>query len=471
MRLLPRPFNAVIFTAAVLLLAACGDSGQEETQVANDQADEASEQTEGQGENEADEADTSHLDCEENAEPLAQTMSSGSTWSMCFSVHDKRGMILSDIHFAPVDEEPEQLIHEMSLAQMEVPYDDGERLTSDITAAGFGGTAMHSLTETECTGEKISVPVANIGDGSEFGDSPERDVLCSETADSGLSYRSHAEGELTVARGDEWRLSTISKVGWYEYISEYVFGSDGSIRPALGATGDLSPVDYTDEDHGWPIGDGEADYAASHAHNVVWRVHWGLGEDENLDVEQYDAEDTGDMGSESPIVEGSLVDVDEPSSHEGDDRRWWRVLAPETLNEEDRPISYEINLGRSDSFTFVDDEEHHGDDAGYDIAFTNYDECEEFATENRGDCGRGVPEYIDDDDEPLDDVVSWVAVGYHHVPRDEDQSPMELHWQSFLMNPRDLTATRADVPPGREGISGIPEDSEFTEDTDLNEDG
>lgn len=406
------------------------------------------------------------LDCQDGAEPLTQEMSSGSTWSMCFSVDSKSGAVLSDIHFAPAEREPILLIQEMALAQMEVPYDDGERLTSDITQAGFGGTRMHSLTDVECAGERIGIDVPNIGDGSTFGETPEREVLCSEILDSGLAYRSFSDGTLTADRGDTWTLSTISKVGWYEYITEYNFGSDGSIRPALGATGDLSPVDYTDEGHGWPIGDEDADYAASHAHNVVWRIHWGIGGAEQpQEVEQYDAEPTGEMGSEAPILEGSLAPVEEPSAHQTQQRRWWRVAAPESLNDNGHPMSYEINLGQTDSFTFVHDEENHGEDSGYDIAFTNYDECQVFATENRGGCGSGVIDYVQDGaQEELEDPVSWVAVGYHHVPRDEDQSPMEVHWQTFTMVPRDLTSTRADVPEEREGIDGQPEDSEFVED-------
>ena len=410
-----------------------------------------------------DEPDAADLDCEEGV-PLAQEMSSGSTWSMCFSVDSEKGAVLSDIHFAPVDRDPLPVIREMALAQMEVPYDDGERLTSDITEAGFGGTRMHTLTDTECAGDLVDVPVPNIGDGTEFGETPDREVLCSEIIDSGLAFRSFSDGTLTADRGDVWTLSTISKVGWYEYISEYNFGSDGSISPALGATGDLSPVDYTDPEHGWPIGDEDADYAASHSHNVVWKIRWGLGEDEAQEVEQFDADPTGESGPESPILEGTLSSIDEPSVHEGQERRWWRVLAPEVLNDNGHPISYQISLGKTDSFTYAHDEEHHGEETGYDVAFTNYDECQQFATENRGGCGSGVLDYVDEGEgDPLEDIVSWVAVGYHHVPRDEDQSPMEVHWQSFDVIPRDLTSTRADVPEEREGIDGEPEDSEFTE--------
>nr|WP_281355178.1 hypothetical protein [Phytoactinopolyspora limicola] len=377
---------------------------------------------------------------------------------MCWQVDPKRGLIFTDVHFAPVEHEPISIMASLSLAQLEVPYDSGDRLTSDITSAGFGGRRMHTLTETECLGERIAYPVPDIGDGS-FGETPMREVLCSEVKDSGLAYRSRDGGRLTVARQTSWQLSAISKVGWYEYVNEYTFGADGSIRPSLGATGDVSPVDYTDEEHGWAIGHGDSHHAASHSHNAVWRVHWALGGRGGQAVEQFDAEPTGEMGPESPIVRGELTALERPTTARWVDRRWWRVLAPRVLNDDEHPISYQINVEATDSFTFVHDEHRHGEDGGYDVAFTNHDECEVFATANRGACGAGVLDYVADSaDERLDDVVSWVAVGFHHVVRDEDQSPMGMHWQGFSLTPRDLTAQRPDIPEWRRDVNGQPDE-------------
>ena len=48
----------------------------------------------------------------------------------------------------------------------------------------------------------------------------------------------------------------------------------------------------------------------------------------------------------------------------------------------------------------------------------------------------------------------WVRVGFHHVPRDEDQSPMPLHWQGFDLVPRDFTETNPLTPDGRENVNG-----------------
>lgn len=406
-------------------------------------------------------SDVASPDCADGA-PLTQVFDNGAAWSMCWSIDPDLGLVLADIGFAPDGGDPIPVLESLSIAQLEVPYDNGERITNDITEAGFGSGRMQTLTEKECAGDRIATKVPNIGDGT-YGKSPEREVLCSEVGDDGLGYRS-SDGVLVADRRQSWKLGAISKVGWYEYVAQYAFGSDGTISPSLGATGDVSPLDFEDgehaDDHGWAVGEGDEAHAASHSHNAVWRMHWSLGAVGDLRAQQYDAKDTGEYGSESPIVDGSLVEFEHPTIAEKENRRWWRVLSPTVENSDGHPISYQIDLSRSDSFTFTEDQHEHGADAGYDVAFTNADDCQRFATHNDSTCGEGVLDYVEDgEDEPLRDVVSWVAVGFHHVVRDEDQSPMDTHWQGFTLLPRDLTAQRVGVPDGREDVNGVPEDS------------
>lgn len=431
---------AVVALAGMLALAACTDAAPEAT---SDPTPEASA--------------VADLDCGDGQE-LAETLSSGATWSMCWSVDPAFGLVLSDVHITPPGAKPISVISSISISQLEVPYDTGERLTSDISEAGFGGTKMKTLEKESCTGDRLAADIPDVGDGT-YGKTRNREVLCSEVVDGGLAYHSSELVAPAVARTEDWQLSTVSRVGWYEYVTQYVFGADGSISVRLGATGDLSPFDYTDEEHGSAVGEGDHDHAASHSHNAVWRVHWALGGEKGMAVEQYDASPTGEDGPQSPIIDGTTTPLANPATAEWVDRRWWRVLAPGVLNDDGHPISYQIDLERSDSFTFVEDHEH-GEDAGYDVAFTNAQDCQLYATRNaRLGCGDGVVDFVQRGaGETLDDVVSWVAVGFHHVPRDEDQSPMEMHWQGFSLLPRDLTAQRFDVPEGHEELNGVPSD-------------
>lgn len=438
-------WTAVVAMGGMLALAACTDASPEATSAPT-----------------AEPSAVADLDCGDGQE-LAKTLSSGATWSMCWSVDPAFGLVLSEVHIAPPGAAPISIIDSLSISQLEVPYDTGERLTSDISESGFGGARMKTLEQESCIGDRLAADIPDAGDGT-YGKTRNREVLCSEVVDGGLAYHSSELVSPAVARTENWQLSTVSRVGWYEYVTQYVFGADGSIGVRLGATGDLSPFDYTDEDHGSSVGEGDHDHAASHSHNAVWRVHWALGGDGGMAVEQYDAAPTGADGAQSPVLQGTTTPLQNPATAEWVDRRWWRVLAPDVLNDDGHPLSYQIDLERSDSFTFVEDH-HHGADAGYDVAFTNADDCQLYATRNaKLGCGDGVPDFVQRGaGQTLDDVVSWVAIGFHHVPRDEDQSPMEMHWQGFTLLPRDLTAQRFDVPDGHEELNGVPSDEWFDE--------
>ncbi|WP_433585687.1 copper amine oxidase [Microbacterium hydrocarbonoxydans] len=433
-------WTAVIAMVGMLALAACTDASPEATSAPTPEP-----------------SALADLDCGDGQE-LAKTLSSGATWSMCWSVDPAFGLVLSEVHIAPPGAAPISIIGSLSISQLEVPYDTGERLTSDISESGFGGARMKTLEQESCIGDRLAADIPDAGDGT-YGKTRNREVLCSEVVDGGLAYHSSELVSPAVARTEDWQLSTVSRVGWYEYVTQYVFGADGSVGVLLGATGDLSPFDYTDEDHGSAVGEGDHDHAASHSHNAVWRVHWALGGGSGMAVEQYDAAPTGEDGAQSPVLQGTTTPLPNPATAEWVDRRWWRVLAPDVLNDDGHPISYQIDLERSDSFTFVEDH-HHGADAGYDVAFTNADDCQLYATRNaKLGCGDGVLDFVQRGaGQTLDDVVSWVAIGFHHVPRDEDQSPMEMHWQGFTLLPRDLTAQRFDVPEGHEELNGVPSD-------------
>jgi primary-amine oxidase len=91
-----------------------------------------------------------------------------------------------------------------------------------------------------------------------------------------------------------------------------------------------------------------------------------------------------------------------------------------------------------------------------DLTVTQYRACEKFATYN-GDpqCrARSVLDYTNG--ETVTDPVLWIRVGFHHLPRDEDQSPMPAHWQGFDLVPRDLTATNPLGPTARASVNGRP---------------
>lgn len=399
--------------------------------------------------------------CGKQAHPLTRTLANRATWTMCWAIDPYQGLVLSDISYTPPGDKPTKIMASLSLGQLEVPYDTGVRTTKDITKQGFGGRNLQSISKAECTGEIRDTFVPNFGTGK-VGGGERRPVLCLKTEQTGLAYRANDGGKVVAAQGDALMINTISKVGWYEYVNQYTFAADGMIKPQLGATGTLSPADYTDDDHqGNPVGHGDEDKAASHTHNAVWRVHWALGGRGPLAVQEYDAKFNGKKGKQSLEIDGNLTDIAREAKRDKADRRWWRVLNPAVRNADDHPISYQIDIDHTDSYHATADQagpDHHGVQAqpDYDVAFTEDDDCQKFASDNdNASCGDGVDDYLADQQQ-LTDVTSWVAVGFHHVVRDEDQSPMDLHWQGFTLSPRDLLAQRPQPPSGYESANGKP---------------
>jgi Cu2+-containing amine oxidase len=59
-------------------------------------------------------------------------------------------------------------------------------------------------------------------------------------------------------------------------------------------------------------------------------------------VEQYDAAPTGELGPRSPLVEGGLTRISREGTAQAADRRWWRVVNPDVLNEDGHEISYQV---------------------------------------------------------------------------------------------------------------------------------
>ncbi|MEH1169911.1 primary-amine oxidase [Micromonospora sp. CPCC 205539] len=376
---------------------------------------------------------------------VRETLPNGTRWQLCWHVDAKTGLVLEQVAVrARGATAPVRVLGSITMAQLNVPYDSGTNEWNDITSYGFGGDRMQTLTGEDCRGGSRRPAATGAGPAGNR-------VLCVSEERSGPAFRlnDEATAETFSEQGDDLVLRTYSKVGWYEYVNEYRLSDDGVISVGLGATGDLSPYDFSGPTDGWPVGVGESDHASSHHHSAFWRVDFDLDGQGGEGVEQYDTAPTGDRGRRSAILATTRTPVATEATATVANRRWWRVASPTSLNADGHPRSYELALTGGDSY------EAHPETIP-DVTFTQYRECEKFATFNTDpECqARTILDYTNG--EALTDPVLWVRVGYHHVPRDEDQSPMPVHWQGFQLVPRDMFATNPIGPSARATINGRP---------------
>ena len=83
-----------------------------------------------------------------------------------------------------------------------------------------------------------------------------------------------------------------------------------------------------------------------------------------------------------------------------------------------------------------------------EVYSTDLDKCEQFASNNPGNCPAGAGKSVDKwvNGQTLTHPIVWMNVGFHHIARDEDQQPMPVHWQGFSIAPRDVTAMNPLTP-------------------------
>lgn len=389
---------------------------------------------------------------------VTRILSTGSAWRMCARIHPFKGLVLEDVQFKAGQGRDEdagwiRVIGSLYLASLHVPYDTGGPAFDDITEVGFGDGQLLTQTSETCDGDTVDVEQSFLR-GTQL---VERTIpgICVREAETGLGWHSQETwselGSRYTQQGRALEVSSLSKAGWYEYQQKVSFTDQGAITVGLGAAGDLAPGELffpSDPALSWPIGpDGnpQTDRAAgSHWHNAIYRVDFAIDSGDQQ-VQQWDYE----VDPEHPtLVRGEGTVRNQAFTAEGATTTWWRVMNPASLNADGHPRSYEIvNDAIQNPYLPV---------TRPPVSFTNDHACQEYASGNlnAGCPGQSVLDYVIEETEPLTDPVAWVSVGFHHIPRDEDQSPMPVHWQSFSLVPRDLLAQQALTPPERSCDNG-----------------
>ncbi|MFH8724648.1 copper amine oxidase [Streptomyces termitum] len=379
------------------------------------------------------------------AQRVTRTLDGGAVWAMCWRYSTDAGLILDHITYQPPGGAPVKVLRTARLAQIHVPYDDGGAEYDDLTGAGFGW-GLQDLKPAECPGgtlTTVKIPDAGRVKG-----------LCTTTRARGHAYRMAKDTGPGVyqAQAKDLLVYTVNKVGWYEYISEWRFAADGTVGVNVGATGSLSPVDYNAADgRGWPLGKGARGYATSHAHNVFWKLDFGLdgGKDR---IEQYDSTVTAPVRGGGPTVKTRRTAVTKELAGDAKNMRWWRVVSGTGKNADGHPRSYEIVPGHTDTHAGRPFTRH-------DVYFTQARSCEQYASNNIGNCPANAGDSVDKwvNGETLTKPTVWVNIGFHHIARDEDQQPMPVHWQGFQLAPRDVTAMNPLTPADLASQNGQPE--------------
>ena len=359
----------------------------------------------------------SALDCSEQFQ-VRQSFANGAAWEMCWEEQSREGMVLRDVTYTSPAGVARRVLYQANVAQIHVPYDDDGARYHDVSDFGLGGNRLNDLTPADCpTGTLIN------SDG--------KDVFC-KTLHDAASLATQSE----VRHGEALSLFSVSHVGAYNYVPEWRFFDDGTIEPAMGATGRLQRYSNV-EDYGWPVRTGTSPIGVSHIHNYYWRLDFDLdgGDDDRFqELEFVDGAD-GKRALASTSFTNEAARSVNPAT-----QRFWRVYDAGTQNGAGRAISYDIlplETGHRDigptfePWTFND------------IYATTYRVCERFVSHNPADNADGcvangdVTDFVSGESIDNSDLVVWFGLTFHHTPRDEDEAYMNAHWNRFRLEPRD----------------------------------
>jgi len=341
----------------------------------------------------------------------------GAAWQMCWDSRIRENIVLSEVHYQPVNTEPYSVFNSLRLSQLHVTYDDSNVTYNDVTQFGLGAGYISTLTEADCPGGTL----ANIGG---------RAGMCTLLSTGDDTYTTANE----TRKSQSLSVFSVSQVGAYAYLITWKFFADGSVEPSVGAAGALQ---RSSDDEASPFGrklEGVPEKSwLSHTHNYYWQLDFDLG-----------TEATDDIVSELNFI----TDTDGRRSRQ---RQTFTIEAARAIEPANMRAWIINDLAATDTAPgYLIEPVNHGhthvntpvnEFTEYDFFVTKQKDCERFVSENakfNPDCDENILQFVDNESIENEDVVLWHRVSFHHVPRNEDRHVMHSHWDGFVMEARNL---------------------------------
>ncbi|HET7526545.1 MAG TPA: hypothetical protein VFK10_11440 [Burkholderiaceae bacterium] len=251
---------------------------------------------------------------------------------------------------------------------------------------------------------------------------------------SGGLYEGRAEVELVVR--------SIAQVGNYDYMIDWIFTQNGTIRVEVGLTGidaakAVPPGGFGRTPFGTPVAPQLV--AVNHSHHFNFRL--------DLDVD-------GPLNSfvlgklerrpaSGPRKSVWLVD-EQPIASERDgrldhDHAVWKVINPNRRNAFGEPSGYVIESHGSIEPLLDKADYQRAGFIAHPLWITAHHLDERYAagdTPNQNPDAPGLPQYVGNHESLVNrDIVTWLTVGFHHVPQAEDWPVLSRERLSFELKP------------------------------------
>jgi primary-amine oxidase len=378
-------------------------------------------------------------------------------WHFRFRLDSRVGPVVNLVRYQDGDK-LRSVLYEGSLSEMYVPYMDPEEwwnsrafldagefiLGGLIKPVGPDDCPAHAQYFTGIVPSDKGTPVLK----------PQLACLFEHATDT--PAWSHSENGLISGRPSrELVLRTAAVVGNYDYILDWIFQQDGTIRVAVGATGivETKAVRETVANH--VVGDSpQRSYgtlvapnvvAVNHDHYFSYRLDLDVdGPNNSFMIDRLVPQQISGHARKSIwAAESSIAKTEKDAILDIDLRRpsMWHFINPTHHGEVGYPTGYEIMPGATavSNMPLEDPAQKVGAFAEHQMWVTPYNPDELYAsgvyvTSSSG--LEGLPAWTKANRSIENtDIVGWYTLGFHHVVRLEDWPIMPTLWHDFLIRP------------------------------------
>jgi primary-amine oxidase len=376
-------------------------------------------------------------------------------WHFRFRLDPRVGPVINLVRYQDGDR-LRSVMYEGSLSEMYVPYmdpdegwnsrafvDAGEFLLGGlIKPVGLDDCPAHAQYFTGLVPSDAGAPVLK----------PQLACLFERPGD-GPAWR-HLEGDVISGRPSrELVLRTAAVAGNYDYLLDWIFQQDGTIRVAVGATGIVETKGVKDQmaamgepgklEHGTLVAPNLV--AVNHDHYFSYRLDLDVdGPSNSFMVDKLVQEPlSGKTRKVIWAAQSSIAHKEKDAILDLDMRvpSMWHFINPNQHDARGYPTGWEIMPGATavSSISNDDPAQRVGAFSGHQMWVTPYNPDERYAagtyvTNNDG--LRGLPEWTKANRSIENtDIVGWYTLGFHHVVRLEDWPVMPTLWHDFLIRP------------------------------------
>lgn len=350
---------------------------------------------------------------------IDKTLPGGSRWEICWRVDGNHGLVFSNIVFTTETGVRRRILRNASLGQLSVHLNDGSASWAHVTREGLGNNLI-ALNNSRCNGGLLH------SDGS-------RNLICETTRARGYAWKYY-----TLSRqGHELNLASLFQLPTGNYAMQWAFHDDGTIVPSMGHAGDLQYAGSNSR-YGWQVGTSNTQNVIAKAFTIdyIWKLEFGLGDDARDDVFEM-MEVVPDSSRSKKYLNIQTVSTEQAWKFNPGNKRSWRVKDSAEVNADGHAVSYHLEpvstgrIYRDAAKAWTNN----------DVFLTRDNSCERFGTDNPGNCGRAVDQFVNQQSVQGARTVLWYRTSYHRLPREEDRDGFHLGESSFRLTPRDWTAT------------------------------